>query len=107
MTQKKQKEVIRHFLKFLKENGAYQMYKANIMKDVNRNNYVGFTYGIQLKILYNPSGDKRKFTIYLAEELINYAFCWAETSQGHDFWSYLSSKWHEYLDINFGDLYEY
>lgn len=106
MTQKKQKEVIRHFLKFLKENGVYQMYKANLMKNVNRDNYVGFTYGIQLKVLYNPSGSKRKFSIYLAEELINYAFCWAETPQGHDFWSHLSGRWHEYLDINFGDLYE-
>ena len=107
MTQKKQKEIIRHFLKFLKENGAYQMYKANLMKDVNRNNYVGFTYGIQLKILYNPSGSERNFTIYLAEELINYAFCWSDTPQQHGFWYKLSEEWRKYVHENLYHKYKH
>lgn len=106
MTKKEQKEIIRQFVKFLKKKDVYIEYKNNLMKDVNGDNYVGFTYGIQLRVLCSPSGSERKFSIYLAEELINYAFCWADTPQGHEFWSELSREWKIYLDENFEELYD-
>lgn len=39
------------------------------------------------------------------EEAINFAFCWADTPQDHNFWDDLSDEWHEFLD-KFQTYYE-
>jgi hypothetical protein len=30
-------------------------------------------------------------------EYINYSFDWESTSEGHNFWSYVSASWHNYV----------
>ena len=114
MGEEKQREVIREFVKFLKNEGVYCRYKENIMDNINnysyvngfkqKNNYIGFTYGIQIKLLHDSRGFKRKFTMSLARELINYAFSWVDTPQGHYFCKRLSTDWRKYI---YAEFYKY
>lgn len=30
---------------------------------------------------------------YTACEVVNYAFCWRDTAEGHDYWSSISDEW--------------
>lgn len=111
------KDIIRHFVKFLKEKGAYVKYKENLMhviitptKGTTRmkyyQNYIGFTYGLLIKILQNNcTNRKRLFDIALTEEFINYAFCWDDTPQRHGFWYKLSEEWRKYVHKNLYDKY--
>ena len=113
------REIIRHFVKFLKERGAYTKYRENLMHVVANptlcttrmkkyRNYIGFTYGMQVKILWNYSyGKKRTFNIPLATEFINYAFCWDDTPQRHGFWYKLSEEWRKYVQENLYDKYKH
>ena len=111
------REIIRHFVKFLKERDAYTKYRENLMHVVINHalcssrmkkyrNYIGFTYGLQIKVLWNNGGSiKRTFNMSLVEELINYAFCWDETPQRHGFWYKLSEEWRKYVHKNLYDKY--
>ena len=113
------REIIRHFVKFLKERGVYTKYRENLMHVVvnpalctsrmkKYRNYIGFTYGLQIKVLCNyRSGVKRIFNIPLAAEFINYAFCWDDTPQRHGFWYKLSEEWRKYVHKNLYDKYAY
>lgn len=115
MTKENQREIIREFVKFLKDEGVYCRYKENIMDSINnwsdvygfkqKNNYIGFTYGIQIKLLYDSRGSEQGLTMSLAEEFINYAFTWTDTPQGHYFWEGLSEKWKRYIRKKFKSLY--
>lgn len=107
------REIIRHFVKFLKEKRVYIKYKENIMYAIisptqtsmrltHYKNYVGFTYGLQTKVLKEHNTNKvRPLTISLAQELINYAFCWDDTPQRHEFWYKLSEEWRKYVKQHF------
>lgn len=115
MGEEKQREIIREFVKFLKNEGVYCRYRENIMDNINnwsyvngfkqKNNYIGFTYGIQIKLLHDSRGFERKFTMSLAEELINFAFTWDDTPQRHNFWAKLSEKWVGHIREKFKSLY--
>lgn len=113
------REIIRHFVKFLKERDVYTKYRENLMYVVvnpalctsrmkKYRNYIGFTYGLQIKVLGNNGcGRKRTFNMALTTELINYAFCWADTPQQHGFWHKLSEEWRKYVHKNLYDKYAY
>ena len=71
------------FLRFLKEEGVYSEWVYNIREQ-------------------HPTTDldfwKVNFKALFCEEEkcgggINYAFCWAYTRQGHEYWRTLSNKW--------------
>jgi hypothetical protein len=97
--EKIRKEVLKDFVKFLKEHKAYIKYRQNIadsythdyIVDKNENEWIrAFSYGIYMKILSNG-----RCPLYygLCPQLINYAFTWRNTKEGHCFWSNLSTKW--------------
>lgn len=86
------KEILRDFTKFLKENNIYQQYRTNLLRSLinteclKPNDWkVGFLYGIQMK--------NKKLYFERCYELINYAFIWEATPQGHTFWSKYCTKW--------------
>ena len=71
------------FLRFLKEEGAYQLYIDNLYKSHPTTDLDFWKFG--LKKIFN---EKEK-----CAEAIFYAFCWRRTKQGHEYWSKLSNKW--------------
>lgn len=86
------KEVTKDFTYFLRKNGIYQYYKRNITNGLMYNEKLprkdwklGFLYGIQIKI--NP------LTFTNCCQLINSAFYWAGTPQGHRFWEEYHQQW--------------
>ena len=71
------------FLRFLKEEGAYQLYIDNLYKSHPTTDLDFWKFG--LKKIFN---EKEK-----CGGGINYAFCWRLTKQGHEYWRTLSNKW--------------
>ena len=74
----------KNFFRFLKEEGVYGEWVYNIYE--------------QHPIWDNEFWEKMWENEVLSEENkciegIDYAFCWAYTKQGHEFWSALNSKW--------------
>lgn len=76
------REIMRQFMKFLKDRKVYVIYRENLMHTTlghgfirKPQNYMGFMCGIQYRVLKDYRGVDRWFTYDLAKELINYAFC--------------------------------
>ena len=102
------REIMRQFMKFLKDRKVYVIYRENLMHTApgrgfirKPKNYIGFMYGIQYRVLKDYKGVDRWFTYDLAKELINYAFCWQDTPQGHSFWQRLSDAWKKHMYAKF------
>lgn len=73
---KKGIEMTKDFIKFLKENDAYDNFIAEIEKDKDA---------------------KKRMIIGNPMYYITNAFVWAHTPQGSDYWTALSDKWVESL----------
>ncbi len=90
------KELKLKFLQFLKTNDAFKKYKQNIIAQSIDKSRLGDALSIlscQKFILANSRlGQDFQYYQYFTQ-LINYAFCWSETTQGHDYWEDLSVKW--------------
>lgn len=69
------------FIAFLKENGIYEKWVYN-MKDQHPTTN-GSSWCMLLDRIYG----------FKAYDGINYAFTWADTKDGHDFWRYYDMKW--------------
>lgn len=71
----------RLFFKFLKENDLYTSWLCNLKAQhpiSNKhwwNKMYNYIYGSNTK------------------QAVDYAFCWANTSEGHDFWSTINDRW--------------
>ena len=81
----------------LKENHAYDRFKNNLIEQHQSefNNLYPFFDILSLssfkKIL---DGSKYKDSYnYHINEVINYAFTWSDTKEGHEFWCQLDEKW--------------
>lgn len=105
------REIMRQFMKFLKDRKVYVIYRENLMHTTpgygfirKSQNYMGFMYGIQYRVLKGYGGVDRRFTYDLAKELINYAFCWEDTPQKHNFWKRLSDAWKKHM---YREFYKY
>ena len=85
------KEHIKRFKRFLKEENVYPQYRRNLLN--SKHKYVIFN----LKYKHDVYSFFCESSI---EGLINHAFCWAETKEGHDFWNKLNIKWHYYIEQN-------
>lgn len=72
----KNKEILKQFSIFLKDNNAYYCFIKNINFDFE---YI-----------------HRKINTY-AYSIICGAFTWADTTEGHCFWANLDYKWRSYL----------
>jgi len=92
------REMVAEFLLFLKENKALNGYK-NAVRSQKRlyfktieNNINPFTIE-PIRVLFNS----KQYC-----ELINYAFGWANTIEGHRYWEKLDNKWRRIIeDIEF------
>ena len=72
------------FFRFLKEKGVFQLYIDNINEQ-----HPGLDYIFWEKMWKNEVLSEENKCI----EGIDYAFCWADTKQGHDFWSKIDDEW--------------
>ena len=70
--------------RFLKEKGVFQLYIDNINEQ-----HPGLDYIFWEKMWKNEVLSEENKCI----EGIDYAFCWADTKQGHDFWSKIDDEW--------------
>lgn len=83
------REIITEFLLFLKKNNAQYKYKKNMMKQKS-------SHFITIENKINPltiEPMKLLLTREYYHELINCAFRWAQTEEGHNYWYKLDYKW--------------
>jgi len=84
------REIVREFLLFLKTEHAYKIYIAivkNRRKDEIKN------WGNAINILTIPRLEECFKNDSNIGYLIDRAFYWASTEEGHDFWAGLHQKW--------------
>lgn len=86
------REIVREFLLFLKTEHAYKGY----IKAIKRQKKSQFkNWGNYINILtINSIKECFKSNNYIGY-LIDNAFQWAATKEGHIFWSELDKKWHD------------
>jgi len=80
----------KEFVSFLKKHKALKQYKINVynyMKGINRGRWEYYIFPISQ---FSHNGSKTM--------LIDGAFRWASTPQGHTFWEELSHKWRTYIN---------
>lgn len=88
------KEILKDFMKFLKDNHVYIQYRSNIAKLVHDKDFTtNFCYGINNRIFH---GRRNSFDMAVADNLVNYAFGWVYTPEGDQFWRNLHYKWQDF-----------
>ena len=101
------KQIIKDFAYFLKSKNIYVEFRTNIAKALVRIYWksapkyslpMGFFYGLEKKILI---GNLERLSYSRALSLINNAFNWSSTEQGHFFWGELHNEWVNYLKKNY------
>ena len=93
------KLVIKEFVTFLKEKGAYLDFKTNFASTKCGQSVGKMTprKGNELRFFIDGSiliGD----AFDIINQYINFSFTWASTPQGHAYWSNLNSQWGKRLD---------
>jgi len=83
------KELKQTFVIFLKDNNALKQFKENLLTQRKRE-FKNLTNYLDILTLDRFNTLIEEETLY---ELINHAFHWASTPQGHDYWSELDEKW--------------
>ena len=71
--------LLKRFIKFLKEEGAYEQYRTLILKQPNYN-------CVKMSILSKNIESQKS-------SLIMGAFTWHDTKEGCDFWREIHKKW--------------
>ena len=96
------REVKLIFIQFLKKNNVLKKYKENItqlipssrwgekMNPLSCDRLQDRTKGFKIDGTFN-------YETYF-RELINWAFCWRDTPQGHIFWRIIDLRWKEILN---------
>ena len=83
------RQMVAEFLLFLKKNNALNGYR-NAVKEYKRSHFKTIENIINpftiepIKKLFNPEEYR---------ELIDLAFCWGKTQEGHEYWEKLDKKW--------------
>jgi len=85
------REIVREFLLFLKKENAYKQYIEAIKKQKTSEIK---NWGNEINILTIPRLKECFINSSGLVYLIDSAFHWAVTKEGHDFWSALDKKWH-------------
>lgn len=92
--EKIRKEILKDFMKFLKDNHVYIQYRSNIAKLVYDKDFTtNFCYGINDRIFH---GRRNSFDMATADNLVNHAFGWIYTPEGDQFWRNLHYKWQDF-----------
>ena len=86
------REIIREFLLFLKKENAYEKYIEAIKQQKKREfkNFGNYINVLTINSLKRCFKSESNISI---SRLIDYAFHWESTKEGHDFWSALDIKW--------------
>ena len=105
------KQILKEFFKFLKEKKVYTKYKKNTAdcfiheryrygtkKEKRIHWYDAYQNGVYVRIL---NGGLYKLNYERCRELINYAFTWSDTPEGHKFWYGLNSEWVDIFSKNY------
>jgi hypothetical protein len=81
------------FLQFLKEHDAFDNYKKNIMKFINKSRFgdVMNILSCPKILVYQENGEVDYYNYF--KQLINFAFYWRETPQGRRYWEDLNILW--------------
>lgn len=77
------------FIDFLKENNAYEFYMLNYYIDNNKQPGINNNF----ELFFEKMNDNEDSLL-----LLDNAFSWSETPQGHSYWSILYSKLEEYME---------
>ena len=89
------KKLMHLFTHFLKSNNCYKEYRTNQAIEQPHD-------GTKRNYFYNYKVNNDTLTYYsqngLAAELINFAFRWSSTKQGHYYWNDLNLKWKRLLE---------
>ena len=96
------KQIIKDFAHFLKSKNIYVEFRMNTAKALvyrySAHKYMNFFYGLEKKILL---GNLERLSYNRALNLINLAFSWSLTKQGHFFWGELHNEWVDYIMKNY------
>lgn len=82
---KNNRKIIKEFLNFLKINNAIKSYRINSITFLGQKETI-----TKEEIALQPFSNKL-FKNPL--DLIDYAFVWEDTKEGHQYWSCLNSQW--------------
>jgi len=83
------RQMIAEFLLFLKENNALRGYQIAV-----REQKLNYFNTIENKInIFSIKPLKKLFCKEYYDVLVDYAFTWALTKEGHEYWEKLDSKW--------------
>ena len=86
MKKKKFEKSIRRFIRFLKENNVFYAFRSN--------------YDVYFCFKSQPDITCRQYLDKLENyNFITYAFHWADSNEGHDFWSKLDTKWRSIIRL--------
>lgn len=89
------KEIKFKFLQFLKKHNAMAKYKHNIIETIDETKIGDVLSVLSCKKMIDPhmrhGQDFNYYGYYM--QLINYAFCWSDTPQGHNYWENLNDLW--------------
>lgn len=81
------------FVRFLKENGAYNIFLSVIYKSKL------YKYGSVSPTKLWKNIDDRTSAMEQLRLILATSFTWSQTPQGHHYWSNLDKKWSDRLDI--------
>jgi hypothetical protein len=88
----------RHLFRFLKDRGLFRPFCAAFSKPSQANIRVTWCHDVSaFKKVPNASLDDFCEKINDGVLLINYAFDWSKTRQGHEFWENISCNWRHYI----------
>ena len=88
-------EIKRKFFRFLKENGVFSSFEKNFISHTQlriewcKNIYKDSVFSVKESASFNDYANNLKEK----DKLINWAFKWEDTKEGHSFWNMLSCRW--------------
>ena len=93
------RELMMHLMRFLKKHDALKDFKQNVTKSL----YDRYGQTLPLSLYVNPLASKdfngtighNAYFEYCSYDLIDLAFTWRDTPQGHDYWSALNQLWND------------
>ena len=94
----KPSEIRMEFIKFLKNNNAYDEYLYAVRDKIKEYKDYDKIKPLYLYCLINPLVRPKLNQIFQGKhpkDIIDRSFCWADTQQGHRFWEKLNDKWND------------
>lgn len=105
-----EKDLVKKFTRFLKENNAYAEFVSEFKSSPHKSIRMDWAYSEISKNTGLFKGvPNESFKSYCRElmkpdEALNFAFRWAETKKGFDFWEALSGEWRRKIKMYFNKI---